>query len=167
MYQELGALSQCFRNVNNGHKLAVAECSVVLLAWPSGQSARLGSQRSRGQAAFCPPPTIARQPELQILVPWSSFWYSISNVPFHGMACTYNPGQKVWDTAFFPNSCNIRLLSPSPHPSHVGWLFGKPFLMNNIAWGEGRKVEFGPKNVCFCVKTDWSSKQCILQVCPT
>ena len=55
--------------------------------------------------------------------------------------------------AFFSNSCNIRSLPPSPR-CNVGRLFGKPFLTNNIAWGEGEgggggKVEFGPKERLF------------------
>ena len=68
----------------------------------------------------------------------------------------------VGRSAFFPNCCNIRSLPPSPPPPpppppryNVGRLFGKPFLPNNIAWGEGGEVGFGPNNVCFHVK-NWS-----------
>ena len=78
----------------------------------------------------------------------------------------YNPGQNVWDT--LPYAKFLQYLLPPPSPlCNVGRLFNKPFLMNNIAWGEGVVVEFDPKNVCFNVKNDQWLRHCILQECPT
>ena len=66
----------------------------------------------------------------------------------------YNPGQNVWDKVSFS-----RIAAVSPR-CNVGRLVGKPFLTNNIAWGEGGKVGFGPKNVGFHVK-NWSMVEAV------
>ena len=99
----------------------------------------------------------------------------------------YTPGQNMWDTLpFTPNSCanipqtNVLWAKFYQIPCNVGRLFSKPFLTNNIAWGEGgggwggggggwkkEEVEFAPKNVCFHVKNYQWSRHCILQACPT
>ena len=72
----------------------------------------------------------------------------------------------VGQSAFLPNCCNIRSLPPSPR-CNVGRLVGKPLLTNIIAWGEGGKVGFGPKNVCFHVKK-WSMVEAVhSEACPT
>ena len=57
-------------------------------------------------------------------------------------ALSCNPGQNVWDTVPFSRIAAIFARSPLPPPPppprcNVGRLFGKPFLTNNIAWGEG------------------------------
>ena len=50
---------------------------------------------------------------------------------------------------------------PPPPRCNVGRLIGKPFLTNNIGGeGEGGKVGFGPKNVCFHVK-NWSMVEAV------
>ena len=49
----------------------------------------------------------------------------------------YNPGQNVWDKVPFSRIAAIFARSPLPPRCNVGRLFGKPFLTNNIAWGEG------------------------------
>ena len=63
----------------------------------------------------------------------------------------------VGQSAFFTNCCNIHSLPPR---CNVGRLVGKPFLTNNIALGEGGRVGFGPKNVCFHVKK-WSMVEAV------
>ena len=75
---------------------------------------------------------------------------------------TYNPGQNVWDKVPFSRIAAIFARSPLPPRCNVGRLVGKPFLMNNIAWGEGGggKVGFHPKNVCFHVK-NWSMVEAV------
>ena len=54
----------------------------------------------------------------------------------------------VGQSAFFPNCCNIRSL-PLPPRCNVGRLVGKPFLTNNIAWGEGEEGSIWPKERLF------------------
>ena len=49
---------------------------------------------------------------------------------------SYNPGQNVWDKVPFSRIAAILARSPPPR-CNVGRLVGKPFLANNIAWGEG------------------------------
>ena len=50
---------------------------------------------------------------------------------------SYNPGQNVWDKVPFSRIAAIFARSPLPPRCNVGRLVGKPFLTNNIAWGEG------------------------------
>ena len=54
----------------------------------------------------------------------------------------------VGQSAFFPHCCNIRSL-PLPPRCNVGRLVGKPFLTNNIAWGEGEEGRIWPKERLF------------------
>ena len=64
-----------------------------------------------------------------------------------------NPGQNVWDKVSFSRIAAAFARSPLPPRCNVGRLVGKPYLTNNIAWGEGGgEVGFGPKNVGFHVK---------------
>ena len=68
----------------------------------------------------------------------------------------------------FPELLQYSLAPPFPPPPppppprcNVGRLVGKPFLTNNIAWGEGGgEVGFGPKNVGFHVK-NWSMVEAV------
>ena len=79
---------------------------------------------------------------------------------FSSNTCNYNPGQNVWDKVLFSRIAAIFARSPLPPRCNVGRLIGKPFLTNKIAWGEGVKVGFGPKNVCFHVK-NWSMVEAV------
>ena len=72
----------------------------------------------------------------------------------------YNHGQNVWDKVSFSRIAAVFARSPLPPRCNVGRLVGKPFLTNNIAWGEGGKVGFGPKNVGFHVK-NWSMVEAV------
>ena len=81
----------------------------------------------------------------------SLVWQKISN---------YNPGQNVWDKVSFSRIAAVFARSPLPPWCNVGRLVGKPFLTNNIAWGDGGKVGFGPKNVGFHVK-NWSMVEAV------
>ena len=60
----------------------------------------------------------------------------------------------------FPELLQFSLAPPFPSWCNVGRLVGKPFLTNNIAWGEGGKVGFIPKNVSFHVK-NWSMVEAV------
>ena len=71
-----------------------------------------------------------------------------------------NPGQNVCDKVPFSRIAAIFARSPLHPRCNVGRLVGKPFLTNNITWGEGGKVGFGPKNVCFHVK-NWSMVEAV------
>ena len=56
-----------------------------------------------------------------------------------------NPGQNVWDKVSFFRIAAVFARSPLPPRCNVGRLVGKPFLTNNIAWGEGGESRIWPK----------------------
>ena len=79
---------------------------------------------------------------------------------FDSVAGWTNPGQHLWDKVPLFRIAAVFARSPLPPRCNVGRLVGKHFLTNNIAWGEGGKVGFGPKNVGFHVK-NWSMVEAV------